>query len=164
VSQVVDVSLVDVDALNWQACAALRVEDGQRRWVADVTYYLCLCAYGDTWHPLAIEVENEVLGFLMWGIDDDDSRWIGGLVVDAAHQGRGVGTAAVIEATRVLIAQPGCAGIALSCNPLNEAARSFYAGLGFLETGETAEDGAELVSRLGLSEAREPVAINSPAL
>lgn len=152
-------SLVDVDASNWGACAALRVEEGQRRWVADVTYYLCVCVYGDTWHPLAIEVDNEVVGFVMWGIDDDSSRWIGGLVVDAAHQGRGVGSAAVIEVTRVLIAQPGCAGVALSCDPLNEAARSFYAGLGFLETGETAEDGAELVSRLGLFDARELVAI-----
>lgn len=30
-------------------------------------------------------VDNEVVAFLMWGIDDDASRWIGGLVVDAAH-------------------------------------------------------------------------------
>lgn len=160
----VDVSLEDVGASNWRACAALRVEEGQRRWVADVTHYLCLCAYGDTWHPLAIEVDNEVVAFLMWGIDDDASCWIGGLVVDAAHQGRGVGTAAVIEATRLLVDEPGCAGVALSCNPLNEAARSFYAGLGFLETGETAEDGAELVSRLSLSDARELVRIKRPSL
>ena len=32
----------------------------------------------------------EVVGFLMWGIDDaDGSCWLGGLLVDAAHQGRG---------------------------------------------------------------------------
>lgn len=37
----------------------------ERRWVADVTYYLCSRTYGDTWHPLAVEVENEVEGFLM---------------------------------------------------------------------------------------------------
>ncbi|MDH4016177.1 MAG: GNAT family N-acetyltransferase [Actinomycetota bacterium] len=156
-----DVSLVDVDPANWRACAALRAEDGQRRWVADVTYYLCLCAYGDAWHPLAIEVDNAVVGFLMWAVDDD-SRWIGGLVVDTAHQGRGVGTAAVVEAIRLLIAQDGCSGLALSVDPLNQPARSLYAGLGFVETGETAEDGAELVNRLSQTDARKLVASNSP--
>ena len=150
----VDVRLVEVDADNWEACAALRVDEEDRRWVADVPYYLCLCAYGGTWHPLAIQIEDDVVGFLMWGVDDDLSRWMGGLVVDAAHRRRGVGRAAVIEAIRLLIAQPDCAGIALSCHPANRAARSLYAALGFADTGETAEDGAELVSRLLLDDAQ----------
>lgn len=62
VGQMVDVSLVEVSTASWRACAALRVEEDQRRWVADVTHYVCLCTYGDTWHPLAIEVESEVVG------------------------------------------------------------------------------------------------------
>jgi diamine N-acetyltransferase len=151
----VDVSLVEVSAANWRACAALRVEEDQRRWVAEVTYYLCLCTYGDSWHPLAIAVENEVVGFLMWAIDDDQSRWIGGLVIDAAHQRHGVARGAVTEAIRLLIAQPGCTGVALSCNTTNEVARCLYAELGFVETEETVADGAELVSRLSLSQARK---------
>ena len=122
----VDVSLVAVSAANWRACAALQVEEDQRRWVADVTYYLCLCTYGDTWHPLAIEVENEVVGFLMWGVDDDESRWIGGLVIDAAHQRHGVGRAAVTEAIRLLIAQPGCTGVALSYDATCMAPNSWH--------------------------------------
>jgi diamine N-acetyltransferase len=159
VDQVMDVRLVEVDADNWRACAALRVTGEQRRWVADVTYYLCLCTYGGTWHPLAIQLENDVVGFLMWGVDDDHSRWIGGLLVDAAHQRHGVGRAAVIEAIRLLIAQPDCAGIALSYQPANHAARSLYGALGFSDTGETAEDGSELVSRLRLHDAQALVNI-----
>ena len=99
---VVDVRLVEVDSDNWRACAALRPHDGQRRWVADITYYLCLCAYGDTWHPLAIEAGDDIVGFLMWGVDDDASRWIGGLVIDAAHQRRGIARAAVVQVVRLL--------------------------------------------------------------
>jgi diamine N-acetyltransferase len=144
------VRLVEVDAGNWRACAAVHPNEDQRRWVADVTYYLCLCFYGDTWHPLAIEADGTVVGFLMWGVDDDASRWIGGLVVDAASQGRGIGKAAVTEAVRLLTSQDGCTGVALSYGPDNEAARSLYAGLGFAQTDETADDGAELVSRLSL--------------
>jgi diamine N-acetyltransferase len=155
----VDVRLVEVDADNWRACVALRVDEEQRRWVADVAYYLCLCTYGGTWHPLAIQRDNDVVGFLMWAVDDDRSRWIGGLLVDTAHQRHGVGRAAVIEAIRLLVAQPDCTGIALSCHPDNHVARSLYGALGFSDTGETAEDGSELVSRLRLDDAQALVNI-----
>ena len=47
-ADMVDVRLVPVGADNWRDCVALRVEEPQRRWVADVSYYLCLCTYGDT--------------------------------------------------------------------------------------------------------------------
>lgn len=151
----VDVRLVAVGADNWRACADIRPNEGQRRWVADVTYYLCLCSYGDAWHPVAIEADGEVVGFLMWAVDDDASRWIGGLVVDATRQGRGIGRAAVVQAVRLLIAQEGCTGVALSYGPDNAAARSLYAGLGFTRSEETADGGAELVSRLSMPAALE---------
>lgn len=150
----VAVRLMEVGADNWRACAALSVHDSQRAWVADVAYYLCLCAYGDTWHPLAIETDGEVAGFCMWGVDDDASRWLGGLVVDAGHQRRGIARAAVVQVVGLLVGQEGCTGVALSYHPDNRAARALYAGLGFVETGETEEEGAEVVARLGLAEAR----------
>jgi diamine N-acetyltransferase len=153
VAGMVDVRLVPVGADNWRDCVALRVEEPQRRWVANVSYYLCLCTYGDTWHPLAVEVEGRVVGFLMWGVDDDASRWIGGLVVDAGAQRRGIGAAAVVAAVRVLVAQEGCTGIGLSYAPDNAVARGLYARLGFVETGETEGDG-EVVARLSLDAAR----------
>jgi diamine N-acetyltransferase len=150
--------LVAVDADNWRACAALRVREDQRRWVADVTYYLCLCTFGGTWHPLAIEADKVIAGFLMWGVDDDASRWIGGLVVDADHQRRGIGKAAVIQVVRLLIAQEGCTGVALSYAPDNDVARSLYTSLGFVQTEETTDDG-ELVSRLSMPAAQQLVAM-----
>jgi len=159
----VDVRLVEVGADNWRACAALRATEDQRRWVADVTYYLCLCAYGDTWHPLAIEVDDDIVGFLMWGVDDDDaSRWIGGLVIDALHQRRGIAKAAMVQAVRLLTSQEGCSGAALSYDPDNQAARSLYAGLGFVKTDETEDEGSEVVSRLSLSAAQELLAGGAP--
>jgi diamine N-acetyltransferase len=144
----VSVSLVEVTADNWRSVARVRATEDQLAWVADVTYYLCLCTYGDTWHPWLIEAAGVVVGYLMGAVDDDASRWLGGFVVDAAHQRRGYGRAAVAEAVRILSAQPGCTGIALSVSPDNEVARAFYRGMGFEETGETDDD--ELVMRRGL--------------
>jgi diamine N-acetyltransferase len=142
------ISLVPVDAATWRAVAALRVTPEQGRFVAAPTHYLALCAYEDVWHPLAVTTsEGTVVGFLMWGVDDDDgSCWLGGILVDVAHQGRGVGRAAVVEALRVLRAQTGCTQFALSYQPANTVARRLYTSLGFVETGEV--DGDEVVARL----------------
>lgn len=63
-----------------------------------MTYYLCLCAYGTTWHPAAVTRAGRTVGFVMWGVDDDRSRWIGGLVVDVAVQPSGVAGGAEVVA------------------------------------------------------------------
>jgi len=79
-----------VDAGSWRAVARLTVAPGQERFVAAPTYYLAFCTYGDVWHPMSVhDADNEVVGFLMWGVDDDDgSTWLGGILVDARNRGR----------------------------------------------------------------------------
>jgi diamine N-acetyltransferase len=47
--------------------------------------------------------------------------------------------------------EPGCTGVALSYAPDNVAARRLYATLGFRETGEIEDDGAEVVARRAVS-------------
>ncbi len=139
------IELVPVTAENWRDCADLSVHEGQRGFVSAVSYYLCLCNYGDTWHPLAAVRDGEVVGFVMWGLDDDGSRWIGGLVVDARHQRQGIGHAIVGQLREQLIAEPGTPNVALSYEADNTAARHLYRSMGFHETGET--EGNELVAR-----------------
>lgn len=144
------VSLRPVDAGSWRDVARLTVTADQQRFVAAPTYYLALCAYGDVWHPLAVHATDGVVGFLMWGIDDDDgSVWLGGLLVDEAFQHRGYGRAAVRAALDELATETGRARFALSYQPANVVARRLYASLGFAETGEV--DGDEVVARLSLA-------------
>jgi diamine N-acetyltransferase len=143
------VSLRPVDAGSWRDVARLTVAPGQERFVASPSYYLALCAHEDVWQPMSVHDagSGDVVGFLMWGIDDaDGSCWLGGVLVDVAHQGRGVGRAAVMEALRVLRPRRSGAGFALAYHPDNTVAKSLYAGLGFLETGEVDDD--EVVARL----------------
>lgn len=141
------VQLRPVTARNWRDCAALRVRPEQEEYILPVTHYLCLCCYGGAWQPLAIEHEGQVVGFVMWAVDDDRSRWIGGLVVDASAQGRGVARTAMAGLLDRFGSEPDCPNVALSYPPGNTGARALYAALGFRETGETEDDGAELVAR-----------------
>jgi diamine N-acetyltransferase len=140
------VILEDVRADNWRACTALEVEEPQQHVVARVANYLALCAYGDLpWRPLAVRVGEEVVGFVMWGVDPaDESFWIGGLVIDRRHQRHGYGRAVVTQLLERAAAD-GYREAALSYEPENIAARSLYAGMGFVETGEL--EGDETVAR-----------------
>ena len=149
------IELQPVTPANWRACAALSVTADQARFVAPATYYLCLCAYGDVWQPMAVLRDGVVVGFCMSGIDDDDgSAWIGGLLIDQSHQRTGVARATVSALIDRFAGEPGCPGMALSYAPDNAAARALYRSLGFVETGETVDDGAEVVARLPFTRSR----------
>lgn len=138
------VTLEPVTAANWREVEGINAASPH---VATVAHYLCLCHYGGVWQPLAIRSGSEVVGFAMWGYDDDDGHhWIGGLSIDVSRQARGLGRAAMaalIEHLRGL----GATGVALSYAPDNTVAERLYASLGFVQDGEL--DG-ELVARLDL--------------
>lgn len=142
------VRLVEIGRDNWRDVAAVTPRPDQREFVADPTYYLCLSHYGGEWNCLAIEFDGRIVGHVMWGIENDEG-WIGGLVIDAAHQRRGIGTAAVEAVSQLLAAIDGIQQLALSYEPENTTARRLYARLGFVETGEM--EGDELVARRHLA-------------
>ncbi|MGN9809653.1 GNAT family N-acetyltransferase [Micromonospora sp. BQ11] len=96
--------------------------------------------------------DETVVGHVMWGVDDDGSRWIGGMVIDATEQGGGVGRATVLTLADWLAGQDGGPHpVRLSYHPGNGAAARLYTGLGFLPTGATEDDEivVELVARTG---------------
>lgn len=140
-----EVRLVDVDGANWRQIVDIAPRPDQERFVAPVARYLCLAHYGGEWRPLAIETNGSIVGHVMWAIDEaDGSVWLGGLVIDAAAQGRGIGRGAVM-AFLDRFTEQGHTNAALSYSPENTAARRLYADLGFVETGEMEDD--EIVAR-----------------
>jgi diamine N-acetyltransferase len=141
-----EIDLVDVDASNWRDVAAVKPRPEQELFVAPTTYYLCLAHYDAVWNPLAITRDGSVVGHLMWAVDEeDDSTWLGGVIIDSEVQHQGVGRAAVLSFID-RFSSGSRANLALSYAPDNRVARHLYADLGFIETGEMAED--EIVARL----------------
>lgn len=145
------VALRAVDRENWREVAALEVTKAQRAFVAQPTYYLALCCYGDDWRPLAIYADGRVIGFMMWAVDETDgSCWLGGILIDRAYQRRGYGREAVLAAVTMLSEAEGYQDFALSYSPLNNVAQHLYRTLGFVETDR--REGDELVARLSVED------------
>ncbi|MEO7980491.1 MAG: GNAT family N-acetyltransferase [Sporichthyaceae bacterium] len=151
-----DVRIVDVDADTLDAVLEVRPRPGQEAWVRPVAWYVAKAAYdGGVWQPLALLSEGQVVGFAQTAFDPGDGSWaIGGVVVDAEQQGRGIGRAAIEGLIDRLRADPRCRLVALAVAEDNTAARELYRSLGFVPTGDRDDD--ELVMVLA------PNAPNAP--
>lgn len=156
------IELRKVDASNLWDIVALKVAPGQERFVSSnnnsiLEAYACI-ASGGTALPFGVYAEGVPVGFVMIGFGCEDwpdapaiahntySLWR--FMIDARHQGRGCGKAA-LKAALDWMREDGRSGLCwLSYEPDNEPARRLYAGFGFRETGE--KDGRELIAVLQL--------------
>lgn len=147
-----------IDDDNWRAVADVVPRDDQRDFVApSAARYVLLSMRGGVWQSLAVCADEEVVGHVMWGWDDDDQRyWIGGMVIDASRQGAGLGRATVLTLVRWLMERSDCQGVRLSVHKSNELARGLYGSVGFQEL-ELDEDG-EIVAELTRERFPDPAA------
>ncbi|MGW5582308.1 GNAT family N-acetyltransferase [Micromonospora chokoriensis] len=142
------ITLRPVDDDNWRAVADVAPRDDQRRFVAALgARYLLLSTRSEVWNSLAVYADETVVGHVMWGVDDDGSHWIGGMLIDAAEQNRGVGRATVLTLADWLSTREGNSPVRLSYHPENTQAAALYTSLGFHPTGEV--DDEELITELG---------------
>lgn len=143
------ITLREITRENWRACAALKPAPEQAHFVAPNAVSLAQAAYETEWMPQAIYADETMVGFVMYGLSDEDSAyWVLRLMVDARHQRKGYGRTALREAVRRMMERSDCHEIAISYEPDNAVARALYLSMGFRETGETIED--ETVARLAV--------------
>ena len=131
-------AVVELTADNIEAVLAVEPRPEQLRHVNPVSWYVARSAYQGVWQPVGLVSEaGTVVGFAEWAFDDSDSTYaLGGIVLDAAHQGRGLGRAVLDALVRHVRAQPVRGTVVLTVHDDNERARALYRSYGFEETGE----------------------------
>jgi diamine N-acetyltransferase len=136
------VTLRELTKANYEACIRLKVAEDQRGFVAPNVNSIAEAYVYRGFVPLAICDDEQVVGFLMYGDNEESGKpfYVIRLMVDEQHQGRGYGTAAMQEAIRRMKAQPECTEIYTSYVPENEVAAKLYERLGFRPTGEMEDD------------------------
>lgn len=147
-----NVELRELTADNWRACVDLELEESQRGYLEPNAVSMAETPYHPWMLPLAIYAGDEMVGFVMYS-DERDPRspryWVHRLMIDRRHQGKGYGTAALQEVIRRIAAKPDGDELWIGYDRANQAARDFYARLGFTEQGE-APWGGDLVTMLRL--------------
>jgi diamine N-acetyltransferase len=144
------VTLREITPENFSAVINLDVAENQKLFVAPNVKSIAQAKIYPDSIPMAIySGDGEPVGFVMYGYDPDDKKYyLGRLMIDARHQGKGYGKAATLEVIRRMSEIEDCRAIYLSFVPENTGAEKLYSSVGFQRTG--ALNGNEIVMRFDL--------------
>ena len=141
--------LQPVTRANFSAVIALTVTPEQADFVAPNVYSVAEAHVEPTWTPLAIYAGDDLVGFTLFGRDDETGRWwLMRYMIGAKHQGKGYGTAALRMVIDLMVERHGCSEIFLDYSAGNVVAERLYARMGFAPTGEMTRGAIE--ARLSL--------------
>ncbi len=140
------VHVAPVDAHNRAAVLGLRVDPGQRAFVGEIADMLADAEISANSEPMAILRGDTVVGYyrierrasaVTGRADVVPSLGLRSFMVDAAHQGDGIGTAAIAALCADLGRRhPDRRRLVLTVNQANAVARRVYLRTGFEDSGE----------------------------
>jgi diamine N-acetyltransferase len=133
---------------NWFECSQLEVQPEQRQFVTSNLLCIAEVQFYPSWGAYAIYHSDQMVGFVMYEIDEEQGQWwISNLMIAAGQQGKGYGRAAL----QVLIpelAHKGCRELWVGYTNDNQVARRLYRSLGFSEVG--LDDEGDMIARMQL--------------
>lgn len=144
------IELREITRSNYLDCMRLQVKPEQSDFIASNTKSLAQSKYEPDWFPLAAYDGDTLVGFTMYGRDDEEGDWwIIRVMVDAAFQGRGYGRAITERVIEHMVEHHSVRTIFLDYDPKNVVAAKLYASLGFVVVPSSDPD--EVVARLDIA-------------
>ena len=143
-------TLKEITSENWEECIELQPNEDQKQFIASNLYSLAQSKFLPTFETLAVYKDQLMVGFVMFGIDPDDSQyWIYRLMIDSSHQGNGYGIETMKQVIERIKAKPDATDIMVAYHPENKAAAALYGKLGFEVLGKA--PWGEIMTRLSRS-------------
>ncbi len=129
------IEFIEVNKDNWQECIQLPTSEAHR-WVASNLYSIAEAQFYPKAHAYCIYAEGQMVGFTMYGLDEEDETvlYIDRLMIAEPYRGQGLGTLALKKIAQEAAAL-GLSRIALSTAADNLAAKHVYEKVGFHATG-----------------------------
>jgi diamine N-acetyltransferase len=152
----IKVTLEPVDRSNHRALFTMQLRPEQTTFVTPPRWTLARCyvrLFGNEFEhlPHLIRAGDEIVGYATTACDPNstDNYWIDDIMIDAAHQAKGYGRAAMVEVLKMIVARyPRCRAVQLTCFRTNTNAAALYVSLGFEPTGGVDEEFGEPNYRL----------------
>jgi len=145
----VSVTLRPIPAETVVAVCRLAVRPDQERFVAPNAVSLAQALFEPIAWYRAIYADETLVGFVM--VEDDVANrayFLWRFMIAAEHQWRGYGRRALRLIVEYVRTRPGATELLVSYVPGEGSPRDFYAGFGFVETGDL--DDGEVIMRLPL--------------
>lgn len=139
------VSLREVTRETLRSVLLLEVAPAQKRFVAPNAFSIAQAHF----HPevawfRAIYADETPVGFLMLH-DEPGKYFLWRFMIDHRHQGEGYGRRALELLIEHVRGRPEASELGTSCVPGDGSPIPFYEKSGFVRTGETDEDGEEIL-------------------
>jgi diamine N-acetyltransferase len=130
------ISIVPLDKTNWEDAVKLQVQPDQVNFVASNVYSIAESKYYPALLPCGIYASKTMVGFLMYGRDDEDHQyWIYRFMIDQRYQRQGFGRRAMLKLIELLRELPDVPELNISYDLDNIAAAELYMSVGFIEGG-----------------------------
>jgi len=146
------ITLKPIDESNFLDAFSLTLRDEQTRFVSNPIRSLAQAyVYHTQCQPFGIYADARMVGYVMVIYDPDIPEYdIWHMMIDAAEQGKGYGTAAMKAVLDYIATKPfGDSGrVVLTCHQENILAMHLYESLGFAHTGNVDDGEEELVLNL----------------
>lgn len=140
----------DINKENWKEAVDLRVKDEQSDFIESNALSIAESKYVENWIVKGIYLEEELIGFTMYGYFDDDKRvWLDRYMIDYKFQGKGYGKKGLLRLIEHIANEFKVKKIYLSIFENNKGALRLYEKIGFKFTGEL-DYGGEKVMELNL--------------
>lgn len=133
---------------NYNEVLGLRVNKGQEGFIETTEKCLEESNELELWRPVGIYNEDELVGFAMYGLfEDEDGRvWLDRFMIGDKYQGNGYGKVGIKVLIKRLSKEYKCKEIFLSVYDNNPKAINLYKKLGFKFNGELDINGERVMS------------------
>ncbi len=134
-----EIVLEPIDRSNYRKLFRMQLRPEQITFVTPPRWTLARCyvkQFGDEFEhlPHLIRAADEVVGYATTACDPNSAEnyWIDDIMIDAEHQGKGYGRAAMVVVIKMIAARyPRCRAVQLTCFRTNTNAAALYTSLGF---------------------------------
>lgn len=147
------VHLEPVTVANWKVCVALELAPGQEKFLPSNLYSIAESQFYKQSKSKAVYNEkDQLVGYALFGRDISNNKWkIFRLMIDKSHQGKGYGESAMKEIIEQISKEENGNEILICYQDDNDAARSLYARLGFVEQEIDAEGKVTALLRVSMA-------------